>query len=120
MFNKNFKVAIVGATGNVGRIIITQLLEKKIVASNNLVLLASPNSAGQKLIICDHEFEIIDTNLNNLQACNLCIFATNSEISEKYIPKLLESISVPYIIDSSSCYRLDTDVPLVILMLTVI
>lgn len=106
------KIAIIGATGNVGRNIVEILLQRKQVNPDNIKLYASAKSAGQKLQIATWSYVIQDIADADFKDCYLALFATDSDISKHYIPKALaENVKV---VDSSSAYRLDADVPLIV------
>src|SRR3990167_2770098 len=106
------KIVVVGATGNVGRKIVELLLQRKIVAPENLICLASKKSAGETLHAGQHQFVIEYADEFNFDAENIYLFATESDVSKHYIGKITAPGAV--IIDSSSLLRLDPDVPLVV------
>ena len=103
-------VAIVGATGNVGRKII-EVLEKKNFCIDKLFLVASSKSAGAKL-----KFNNKDLNVESLEGfdfskVDITFFSAGGKISEKYVP-IAAKHSV--VIDNSSFFRMDPDVPLIV------
>ena len=103
-------VAIVGATGNVGRKII-EVLEKKNFSIDRLFLVASSKSAGAKL-----KFNNKDLNVESLEGfdfskVDITFFSAGGKISEKYVP-IAAKHSV--VIDNSSFFRMDPDVPLIV------
>ena len=103
-------VAIVGATGNVGRKII-EVLEKKNFSIDRLFLVASSKSAGTKL-----KFNNKDLNVESLEGfdfskVDITFFSAGGKISEKYVP-IAAKHSV--VIDNSSFFRMDPDVPLIV------
>ena len=103
-------VAIVGATGNVGRKII-EVLEKKNFSIDRLFLVASSKSAGVKL-----KFNNKDLNVESLEGfdfskVDITFFSAGGKISEKYVP-IAAKHSV--VIDNSSFFRMDPDVPLIV------
>lgn len=108
----NLKVAIVGATGNVGRRVSELIINRKLTPPQNLTLFASPRSAGKQLNIGTTIFTIHDVERENFSGFDICIFNTESDISEKFVPKALQAGA--YVIDSSSKFRLNPDVPLLI------
>ena len=105
-------ISIIGATGNVGRIITQLLLEKKLVAAKQIKLFASSHSDGKTLQISGETFTVQDTAKANFKKMGICLFATESDISQHYVPLALSAGC--YVIDSSSHYRLDPAVPLVV------
>jgi len=103
-------IAIVGATGNVGRKIL-EVLEKKKLSINELFLVASPRSAGQKLNFNGKEHEVFNLETFDFSKVQIAFFAAGGKISEQYAAKAAKHSTV---IDSSSFYRMDPDVPLIV------
>ena len=103
-------VAIVGATGNVGRKII-EVLEKKNFSIDNLYFVASSKSAGSKLKFKDKEIEVENLENFDFSKVKITFFSAGGKISEKYVP-LAAKHSV--VIDNSSHFRMDQDVPLIV------
>jgi aspartate-semialdehyde dehydrogenase len=103
-------IAIVGATGNVGRKIL-EVLEKKELAIDNLYLLASSRSAGSKIIFSGKEFEVLDLETFDFSKVKITFFAAGGKISENFVEKAAKHSLV---IDNSSFYRMDPDVPLIV------
>ena len=103
-------IAIVGATGNVGRKII-EVLEKKNIPIDNLHLVASYKSAGSKLKFKGKEVEVENLESFDFSKANITFFSAGGKISEKYVP-LAAKHSV--VIDNSSHFRMDPDVPLIV------
>ena len=103
-------IAIVGATGNVGRKIIEVLYKKKI-SVDNLFFVASSNSAGSVLKFGDKEVKVENLENFDFSKVNISFFSAGKTISEKYVP-LAAKHSV--VIDNSSFFRMDPDVPLIV------
>ena len=103
-------IAIVGATGNVGRKIL-QVLERKKFSINKLFLVASPKSAGQKITFNGTEHEIHNLETYDFSKAKITFFAAGGKISEKYAEKAAKHTTI---IDNSSFFRMDEDVPLVV------
>ena len=103
-------VAIVGATGNVGRKII-EVLEKKNFPIDNLYFVASSKSAGSKLKFKDKEIEVENLETFDFSKAKITFFSAGGKISEKYVP-LAAKHSV--VIDNSSHFRMDQEVPLIV------
>ena len=103
-------IAIVGATGNVGRKIIEVLYKKKI-SVDNLFFVASSNSAGSVLKFGDKEIKVENLENFDFSKVNISFFSAGKTISEKYVP-LAAKHSV--VIDNSSFFRMDPDVPLIV------
>jgi aspartate-semialdehyde dehydrogenase len=103
-------IAIVGATGNVGRKIL-EVLEKKNFSLDNLYLVASSKSAGSKIKFKDKELEVFDLEKFDFSKAKITFFAAGGKISENYAIKAAQHSIV---IDNSSFYRMDPDVPLIV------
>ena len=103
-------IAIVGATGNVGRKIV-EILEKKNFSVTNLYLLASSKSLGSKVKFKDKEIEVINLENFDFSKADITFFSAGGKISEKYIPIAAKHTVV---IDNSSYFRMDPDVPLIV------
>jgi aspartate-semialdehyde dehydrogenase len=103
-------IAIVGATGNVGRKIL-EVLERKKLSINELFLVASPRSAGQKLNFNGKEHEVSNLETFDFSKVQITFFAAGGKISEQYAAKAAKHSTV---IDNSSFYRMDPDVPLIV------
>src|SRR6056300_522859 len=103
-------IAIVGATGNVGRKIL-EVLEKKNFSLDNLYLVASSKSAGSKITFKDKELEVFDLEKFDFSQAKITFFAAGGKISENYATKAAQHSIV---IDNSSFYRMDPDVPLIV------
>ncbi len=103
-------IAIVGATGNVGRKTI-EVLEKKNISIDNLYLLASSKSVGKKISYKDKEYKVSDLESFDFSKVKISFFAAGGKISEIFAEKAAKKCIV---IDNSSKYRMDPDVPLVV------
>ena len=103
-------IAIVGATGNVGRKIL-EVLEKRNFPIDDLYFVASSKSAGLKLKFKDKEIEVENLENFDFSKVKITFFSAGGKISEKYVP-LAAKHSV--VIDNSSHFRMDQDVPLIV------
>ena len=103
-------LAIIGATGNVGRKII-EVLEKSKLAIENLYLVASKKSAGQKMKFNSQEIVIQQLEEYDFSKAEITIFAAGSEIAKNWVPTASKKTIV---IDNSKQFRMDDDVPLVV------
>ena len=103
-------IAIVGATGNVGRKIL-EVLESKSFSVDSLYLVASSKSAGSKLKFKGKEIEVENLETFDFSKVEIAFFSAGRKISEKYVP-LAAKHSV--VIDNSSHFRMDPDVPLIV------
>ena len=103
-------IAIVGATGNVG-IKTLEILEKKELSIDNLYLIASPKSAGKKIRFQGKDHEVFNLESFDFSKVKIAFFAAGGKISEKFAEKASKHCLV---IDNSSFYRMDPDVPLIV------
>jgi len=103
-------IAIVGATGNVGRKII-EVLENKNFPISELFLIASSKSAGKKINFKDKELTIIDLEKFDFSKVKIAFFAAGSAIAEKWAHKVAQKTIV---IDNSKFFRKDPDIPLIV------
>ena len=103
-------LAIVGATGNVGRKIL-EVLEKKNFPIDNLYFVASSKSAGSKLKFKGKEIEVKNLENFDFSKANITFFSAGGKISEQYVPTAAQESIV---IDNSSFFRMDPDVPLIV------
>ena len=103
-------IAIVGATGNVGRKIL-KVLEKKNFKVDNLHLLASSKSLGSSLNFKGKDFKIELLDDFDFSKVDLTFFSAGGKISEKFAPKAAENSIV---VDNSSFFRMDPEVPLIV------
>ena len=103
-------IAIVGATGNVGRKTL-EVLEKKGLKIDNLYLVASSKSAGIKIKFKGKEYEVCDLENFDFSKAKIIFFAAGGKISEKFAEKASKS---SFVIDNSSFFRMNQDVPLIV------
>ncbi len=103
-------IAIIGATGNVGRKTL-EVLEKKDIKFDNLFLVASSNSAGKKISFKGKDYEVHDLEKYDFSNANITFFAAGGKIAEQYAESAAKLTTV---IDNSSFFRMDPDVPLIV------
>ena len=103
-------LAIIGATGNVGRKTI-EILEKSKIEISNLFLVASAKSAGKKIKFKGKEIEIQDLEKYDFSNAKITFFAAGSKIAEQWAIKASKKTIV---IDNSKFFRMDNDVPLIV------
>jgi aspartate-semialdehyde dehydrogenase len=103
-------IAIVGATGNVGRKTL-EVLQQKNLNINNLYLVASPNSAGKQLEFNGKKYSIENLENYDFSKAKITFFAAGGKISKQYAEKAAKHTTV---IDNSSYFRMDPDVPLIV------
>ena len=103
-------IAIVGATGNVGRKTL-EVFDKKNFRFDNLYLVASEKSAGKKILFRDKEYEIENLENYDFSKADITFFAAGGKIAEKYA---VNAAKHTVVIDNSSFFRMDPDVPLIV------
>ena len=108
---KQFKVAVVGATGAVGETMLALLAERKFPVSK-LVALASERSAGGEVAFGNNEVIVHDLATFDPAGIDIALFSAGSEVSKQYAPKFAAAGAV--VIDNTSQFRMDPDVPLVV------
>lgn len=108
-----YNIAIVGATGNVGRKFL-EILAERDFPIKNLYLFASERSAGLKLYFKNKEITVEETREQNIKnkKIDFALFSAGGDVSLKYAPKFAHYGAV--VIDNSSAFRMNTDVPLVV------
>ncbi|MDC1096629.1 aspartate-semialdehyde dehydrogenase [Pelagibacteraceae bacterium] len=103
-------LAIIGATGNVGRKTI-EILEKSKIQFDKLYLVASAKSAGKKILFKKKEIEVQDLDNYNFSSASITFFAAGSAVAKKLAKKASEKTIV---IDNSSYFRMEKNVPLIV------
>ncbi len=103
-------IAIVGATGNVGRKLV-EVLEKKKFPLTELFLVASSKSEGKKISFSGKEHTVIDLEKFDFSKVKVAFFAAGSAIAEKWAHIAAEKTIV---IDNSKFFRKDPDIPLIV------
>ena len=108
-----YNVAIVGSTGNVGRKFL-EILEERNFPIKNLYLYASKRSAGSSLLFKDQEYIIEETCEENIKnkKIDIALFSAGGDVSLKFAPIFSSYGAV--VIDNSSAWRMDKNVPLVV------
>jgi len=108
-----YRVAVVGATGNVGREILNILAERQFPL-DEVAAVASPRSTGDVIDFGDSGQELRVKNLEHFDfsGWDIALFAAGSSVSKVYVPKAAEAGCT--VIDNSSLYRMDPDVPLIV------
>lgn len=109
---KKYNVAVVGATGMVGRTFLKVLEELKLPVEN-YYLMASARSAGSKVEFMGKEYVIEELNENSFDKdIDIALFSAGGSISEKFAP--IAASKGVVVIDNSSAWRMDPEVPLVV------
>ena len=106
-----FNVAVVGATGLVGRTMVKVLEERKFPVSQ-LVLLASERSAGKDVIFNGHPVTVHALEESRFKHIEFALFSAGASVSSEFAPRAFKHGAV--VIDNSSAFRMDETVPLVV------
>jgi aspartate-semialdehyde dehydrogenase len=107
-----YKVAVVGATGAVGREILTTLSEREFPA-DDVVALASERSAGSRVSFGeDEELKVQDLSRFDFKGSEIVLSSPGAKVSAEYAPRAAQAGAV--VIDNTSYFRMDPDVPLVV------
>ena len=108
---KKYNVAVVGATGLVGRTFL-KVLEEYDFPINNLVLYASARSAGKKVLFKGVEYEIVELTHDAFDNIDIALFSAGGSVSLEYAP-IAESKGA-VVIDNSSAWRMDENCALIV------
>src|SRR6187397_1230465 len=106
-----YKVAVVGATGNVGREMLNILDERKFPA-DEVVALASRRSVGVEVSYGDRTLKIKALEHYDFSDVDICLMSAGGSVSKEWSPKIGAAGAV--VIDNSSAWRMDPDVPLIV------
>jgi aspartate-semialdehyde dehydrogenase len=105
------RVAVLGATGAVGRTML-KVLEERRFPVDELVLLASERSAGIRLPALGREWEVRPVSADAFTGCDVALFSAGASRSREWAPVAAAAGAI--VIDNSSAWRMDPDVPLVV------
>ena len=108
---KQYRVAIVGATGLVGQEFI-RILEQRNFPMSSVRLLASDRSAGRKLFVRHEEIEVEETVPESFENIDIALFSAGGDTSRHFSPMAARAGAV--VVDNSSAFRMDPGVPLVV------
>ncbi|MEZ0344498.1 MAG: aspartate-semialdehyde dehydrogenase [Caldimicrobium sp.] len=109
---KEYAVAVVGATGAVGRMMIN-VLEERNFPVKELRLFASPKSKGRKIPFRGEEIEVeVLEETKSFKGIDIALFSAGASRSLEYAPKFAEDGAI--VIDNSSAWRMDPEVPLIV------
>lgn len=104
-------VAIVGATGNVGRIML-ELLEQRKFPAKRFKLLSSARNAGKKVRLLGNDYVTEELTKDSFKGCDLVIASTPDDVARDFLPYAVEAGCI--VIDESGYWRMNPDVALVI------
>ena len=106
-----FKVAIAGATGNVGREMLN-ILEERGFPVSEVVALASRRSLGQEVSYGDRTLKVKALDTYDFSDTDICLMSAGGNVSKEWSPRIGKQGCV--VIDNSSAWRYDPDVPLIV------
>ncbi|CAM3542109.1 MULTISPECIES: aspartate-semialdehyde dehydrogenase [Pseudoalteromonas] len=109
--SQKYNVAVLGATGLVGKQIIELLAERKFPV-DTLYPLASSRSAGEEIDFMGEKIEVLDVEEFDFSNAHIGLFSAGGSVSEKYAPIAAEAGCI--VIDNTSHFRYDFDIPLVV------
>ena len=107
----SYKVAVVGATGNVGREMLNVLSERAFPASE-VVALASTRSVGTEVSFGDKTLKVKALDYYDFKGTDICLMSAGGAVSKEWSPKIAAQGCL--VIDNSSQWRMDREVPLVV------
>lgn len=110
MTNK-YTVAVIGATGNVGREILSNLLEGEFPVKT-IIPIASGDSVGQQVSFGDETLDVLQIDKVDFKDIDFAFFCTGEEVSKKYAKEVASTGCI--VIDKSSYFRMNTDIPLIV------
>src|ERR1700758_5715086 len=106
----SYKVAVVGATGNVGREMLNTLSEREFPVSE-VYAVASARSAGQQVSFGDQTLKVQNLDTFNFKGVDIVLSSAGAKVSANFAPRAVKADAV--IIDNTSYFRMDKDIPLV-------
>jgi len=106
-----YKVAVVGATGNVGREMMKVLAERQFPA-DEVYAVASRRSLGTEVLFGDRTLKCHDIEQFDFSKVDFCLMSAGSTVAKEWAPKIGAQGCI--VIDNSSCWRYDQDVPLIV------
>lgn len=111
MTNSKKKVAVLGATGLVGREML-KTLEQRNFPVADLIPLASPRSAGTEIVFCEEKITVRAVEADSFKGVDIALFSAGGKTSRQWAPEAVRSGAV--VIDNSSAWRMSPEVPLVV------
>lgn len=111
MMAQSKSVAIVGATGAVGKEILS-ILEERDFPVKNLRLLASERSAGKTLVFKDETLEVEELTDESFAGIDIALFSAGGAVSQEFCPVAIAEGTI--CVDNTSAFRMDKEVPLVV------
>ena len=109
--NKKFNVAVVGATGAVGSVML-QLLAQRQFPVNKVYAVAGARSAGSKVSCGDMMLQVEKLDEFDFKGVDIALFSAGGEVSKLHVPRAVAAGAI--VIDNTSAFRYEQDVPLVV------
>ncbi len=106
-----YKVAVVGATGNVGHEIL-KILDERNFPADDVIALASARSVGREISFGDKDLKVQDLAKFDFKGVDIVLSSPGGKVSAEYSPKAAKAGAV--VIDNTSYWRMDPDVPLIV------
>lgn len=108
---KKYNIAILGASGAVGKTMM-KVLEERNFPINKIKFLASARSAGKEVEFCGENYKIEEVKPESFEDIDIALFSAGGSASRKWAPIAAEKGAV--VVDNSSAWRMDKNVPLVV------
>src|ERR687887_1795187 len=105
------RIAVVGATGAVGREMV-RILEERAFPADELALFSSPRSAGRRMNFRAEDVTVRALTEDSLDGADVALFSAGAAVSREIVPRAARRGTI--CIDNSSAFRMDPDVPLVV------
>src|SRR5260370_15663904 len=106
-----FKVAVVGAIGNLGRELLN-IVAARALPADEVTAIAPRRSQGVEVSYGDKTLKVKALEHYDFSATDICLMSAGSAVSKEWSPKIAAQGAV--VIDNSSCWRYDSDVPLIV------
>lgn len=106
-----YKIAVVGATGNVGREVL-KILDERNFPADDVVALASARSAGTEVSFGEKDLKVQDLATFDFTGVDIVLSSPGGKVSAEYSPKAAAAGAI--VIDNTSYWRMDPDVPLIV------
>lgn len=106
-----YKVAVIGATGNVGREVLNILIERNFPA-DDVIALASSRSVGKEVSYGDQNLKVQDLATFDFSGVDIVLSSPGARVSAEYSPKAAAAGAI--VVDNTSYWRMDPDVPLIV------
>ena len=106
------KIAVIGATGLIGQAFLKLLVQSNRTHANDIFCVASCQSAGKTISCGMHQFTLESLEAFDFTKVEVCFFAVNNQLAKQYVPIARQSCIL--VIDNSSAFRQQQDVPLII------